>query len=182
MTRQEVKTQEVIFTAFFDLLAQKSFHDIRIDKLCQKANIGRSTFYSHFTSKDDLLIAVCQQLFQHVFVTSSLAEHQTNQSLHKGSLEEQVTHLYQHFKENADKVTTLYQLEDDYFSRSLQAELQKYLVTILKPIYFKENALPNQLFDQYIIDTFLTTLSWWLHAQPDLEAIEITHYYLKLLA
>ena len=170
MTRQEVKTQEAIFTAFFDLLSQKSFHDIRIGELCQKANIGRSTFYSHFTSKDDLLIAVCQQLFQHVFVTSSLAEHQTNQSLHKGSLEEQVTHLYQHFKENADKVTTLYQLEDDYF------------VPILKPIYFKENALPDQLLDQYIIDTFLTTLSWWLHAQPDLEAIEITHYYLKLLA
>ena len=104
MTRQEVKTQEAIFTAFFDLLAQKSFHDIRIGELCQKANIGRSTFYSHFTSKDDLLIAVCQQLFQHVFVTSSIAEHQTNQSLHKGSLEEQATHLYQHFKENADKV------------------------------------------------------------------------------
>lgn len=52
------------------------------------------------------------------------------------------------------KWTTLYQLEDDYFSRSLQAELQKYLVPILKPIYFKENVLPDQLLDQYIIDTF----------------------------
>ena len=79
-------------------------------------------------------------------------------------------------------MTTLYQLEDDYFSRSLQAEFQKYLVPILKPIYFKESSLPDQLLNQYIIDTFLTTLSWWLHAQPELEAVKITHFYLKLLA
>ena len=45
------------------------------------------------------------------------------------------------------------------------------------------NQLPSQMATHFdIIDTFLTTLSWWLHAQPDLEAIEITHYYLKLLA
>ncbi len=182
MTRQEGKTQEAIFAAFFDLLAQKSFHDIRIGELCQKANIGRSTFYSHFTSKDDLLIAICHQLFQHVFVTSSLAEHQTAQNLNKGSLEEQVTHLFQHFKENADKVTTLYQLKDDYFIRNLQEELKKHLVPILKPVYFNENPLPDQLLNQYIIDTFLTALNWWLHNQPELEAIEITQYYLELLS
>ncbi|SEI49177.1 TetR/AcrR family transcriptional regulator [Streptococcus equinus] len=181
MSRQEAKTQDAIFTAFFELLSQKSFHDIRIAELCQKANIGRSTFYSHFASKDDLLIAVCHQLFQHVFLTSSLAEHKTSQKPHKGSLEEQVTHLFQHFKENADKVTTLYQLEDDYFIRSLKKELANYLVPQMTTDYSAQSQLPDELLEQYVVDIFLTTLSWWIKNHFTHDVSQVTNYYLTLL-
>ena len=44
MTRQEVKTQEAIFTAFFDLLAQNHFTIFALANYVRKLIFGRSTF------------------------------------------------------------------------------------------------------------------------------------------
>ncbi len=181
MNRQEEKTQEAIFKAFFSLLSKKSFQKIRIGELTNEANIGRSTFYSHFSSKDDLLTAVCHHLFEHVFITSSFFEHQPDEISTVEKLEHRIAHLFQHFKENEEKITTLYHLEDDYFLRSLKEELDKNLVPLLAPIYFQDSALPNSLITQYISETFISVLNWWLHIKDDVSTTQLTNYYLQLL-
>lgn len=113
------KTQEAIFDAFFNLLNDNTFQQISVAQIIQKARIGRSTFYSHFTSKDDLLTRVTEELFRHVFETSSYSQHMKASGENKDSLLDLLTHLFQHFKENEAKVTTLFKLGDEYFSRSL---------------------------------------------------------------
>jgi AcrR family transcriptional regulator len=37
-----------------DLVAQRSFDDFTVQELIERADVGRSTFYSHFRGKDDL--------------------------------------------------------------------------------------------------------------------------------
>ncbi|MGM9592680.1 MAG: TetR/AcrR family transcriptional regulator [Oscillospiraceae bacterium] len=41
--------------AFEDILSEKTFDDITVNELCQKALIRRPTFYSHFEDKYDFL-------------------------------------------------------------------------------------------------------------------------------
>ncbi|WP_161979649.1 TetR/AcrR family transcriptional regulator [Streptococcus sp. S784/96/1] len=178
------KTQEAIFDAFFDLLNEYNFHQISVAKLIDKARIGRSTFYSHFTSKDDLLVAVTEQLFRHVFESSSYSEHMRNiQNGRDDSLLDLLTHLFQHFKENEAKITTLFKLEDAYFSRSLTTQLYKYLVPIVQPLYFENGVaiLPEGLIHQQIAGTFTTCLNWWLTQKTDITARAMSFYYLQLL-
>jgi AcrR family transcriptional regulator len=61
--RQIRKTRTALLDAFGRLLLQRGYADIRIADVIRQANVGRSTFYEHFRSKDDLLRqSLCQFL------------------------------------------------------------------------------------------------------------------------
>lgn len=50
-----VKSQKVISEAFFDILLERSYHDISIKEICTYAGISRQTFYSLFGTKEDVI-------------------------------------------------------------------------------------------------------------------------------
>ncbi len=53
--RRVAKTKLALRDAMLTLLAKQGWDDLSIQTLCDQANIGRSTFYVHYQSKDDLL-------------------------------------------------------------------------------------------------------------------------------
>lgn len=54
-TRQQERTEKLIFTAFQELMTQKLFSKITVNDIADQALMHRSTFYTHFTDKYDLL-------------------------------------------------------------------------------------------------------------------------------
>ena len=50
-----VKTQEAIKKSFEELLCEKDYLDITVTELCERARIGKKTFYCHYASLEDLL-------------------------------------------------------------------------------------------------------------------------------
>ena len=77
MDRREEKTIETIYQAFTNLINTKDFDDITIQNILDEAKIGRSTFYCHFKTKNDLLLKISQDIFEHVF-SHSLQEEKSH--------------------------------------------------------------------------------------------------------
>src|SRR5918911_4512582 len=55
--RRIQKTKRLISDALKTLLIEKEYEAITIQEIIDRANVGRSTFYSHYESKEHLLVA-----------------------------------------------------------------------------------------------------------------------------
>ena len=54
LDRRVPRTRALLQHALHSLLRKKDYETITIKDICAAANVGRSTFYVHYTSKDDL--------------------------------------------------------------------------------------------------------------------------------
>lgn len=58
------RTHKLLFDSLTSLLTEKSFDDIRISDICDKAMVHRTTFYKHFEDKYQLLDFLLRQLIK----------------------------------------------------------------------------------------------------------------------
>lgn len=49
-----IKTKASLYNALVNLMAKKTFEEIKVSEICEEAIINRSTFYTHFEDKYDL--------------------------------------------------------------------------------------------------------------------------------
>ena len=57
------RTREMLFKAFQELLAEKTFDQISVQDLAERSTLNRATFYDHFTDKFELLEAMIDTRF-----------------------------------------------------------------------------------------------------------------------
>ena len=56
------KTNELLSKALIELLKEKSFEDIKLNEICDKALVHKTTFYNHFQDKYELLYYVVKNI------------------------------------------------------------------------------------------------------------------------
>ncbi len=49
-----IKTRKILYQTLIDLMKEKSFEEIKVSDICNRALINRSTFYSHYADKYEL--------------------------------------------------------------------------------------------------------------------------------
>ncbi len=60
--RRVQKTRKLLQDALIELVAEKGYEAVTVREILERANVGRSTFYSHFQDKDQLLRSVFERL------------------------------------------------------------------------------------------------------------------------
>ncbi|ULO10280.1 TetR/AcrR family transcriptional regulator [Paenibacillus sp. 19GGS1-52] len=71
--RRILKTQEALKTAILELMTEKSFDDITIQDLSDRANVSRGTIYLHYMDKYDLLDKLIQTHIEELRVRCAAA-------------------------------------------------------------------------------------------------------------
>ena len=169
--RRITKTRKAIYQAFLQLLNQKDYEAITVQEIIDLADVGRSTFYSHYESKELLLDELCQKLFHHLF---ERAEHLSPQDY--------LAHIFQHFKKNQDHVTSLLLSKNDYFIRQLRKELEHDVYPMVADELIKAHpTLPHSYLKHLVVSHFIETLSWWLKKGKSYTEQEVIQFYLEIL-
>ncbi|WP_082423077.1 TetR/AcrR family transcriptional regulator [Paenibacillus dakarensis] len=116
-----------ITDALLSLLSKKAIHEISISELCEKAGVGRASFYRNFESKEAILKTHINQLFQEWI-------NEYNKS-NDHSLSNQIQKIFAHFEEHED----FYKLLNE---RKLIYLLKDVVIGIVgpKPDYSKKEA------------------------------------------
>lgn len=60
--RRVRRTKQRLNTALMSLIVEKGYDRITVQELIDRADVGRSTFYAHYETKDDLLLAGLDRL------------------------------------------------------------------------------------------------------------------------
>lgn len=79
---RDIKTNNLIRTAFLALLAEKGFHAMTVQDILDRAQINRSTFYKHFPNKieaakvlvEELTALVKEKYIEHLKIENVPAE------------------------------------------------------------------------------------------------------------
>ena len=62
--RRVRRTRNLLGDALVELMHEKAFADIKIQHVLDRAGISRSTFYAHYSDKDDLFVSDVDEFFQ----------------------------------------------------------------------------------------------------------------------
>jgi AcrR family transcriptional regulator len=73
-----IKTQKLLFTTMMELMKTKSFDEIKVSDICNKALINRSTFYAHYNDKYELLVDFFECLKEELINALNKNEHIIN--------------------------------------------------------------------------------------------------------
>ncbi|MGO9771533.1 MAG: TetR/AcrR family transcriptional regulator [Roseiarcus sp.] len=92
--RRIQRTQLALRDALLSLLVTKGWDEISIVDICDRANVGRSTFYIHFQCKEDLLQSGLDNL--RVFLSRSEIEHSSPNNLPLPFLHDLIEHVLEH--------------------------------------------------------------------------------------
>jgi len=173
--RRQRKTRVAIFKALQTLLEQKQYSAITVQEIIDEANIGRSTFYAHFETKDDLLRSLCDEIFHHVF-TDLLP--QEEDALDSKNLELKLGHILYHLKENPVNIRGIIAADGDglfmaYFKGYLTQLFSRY--TILFP-----QEIPEDFLIHHLTGSFAETVKWWVSRGTILDPETVAHFYIKV--
>lgn len=179
MDRRQQKTRASIFHAFSALLEHKNYNSITVQEIIDEANIGRSTFYAHFETKDDLLKELCTELFSHIIESASDCNH-THGLYSDNSVPESVfCHLLQHLEENHNNVLGLLSCESSeiflrYFKNSLNELVRTQFVNQRRK---KNISLPNDFLVNHISSSFVEMVLWWIKGHRKQSPAELDEYF-----
>ncbi|HIZ83333.1 MAG TPA: TetR/AcrR family transcriptional regulator [Firmicutes bacterium] len=179
MDRRQQKTRTAIFSAFGSLLAEKSYSKITVQEIIDKANVGRTTFYAHFETKDDLLKALCEELFGHIIGSAADCTHTHGLYAGEGQPTSVFCHLLQHLQENDNNILGLLSCESSeiflrYFKDSLNALIKDQFVSQNR----KTNKdIPQDFLVNHISGSFVEMVLWWIKARMKQTPEELDRYF-----
>ncbi len=193
--RRQLKTRASIFSAFADLLAQNSYSKITVQEIIDEANIGRSTFYSHFETKDDLLRALCEELFDHILNSYRGLESKYNFFSDCHNPVSVFEHLLRHLKENDRNMVNLLNSESSdiflrYFKNSLISLIKEQFMSQinirnqsstpnidLNGKISEKIKIPEDFLINHIAGAFVEMTLWWIKGGMKQSTEELDKYF-----
>jgi AcrR family transcriptional regulator len=181
MNKKHQFTINVIHKALEDLLLEKNYSEISASDIILKSQISRSTFYSHYKSKDDVLLSLCEMIFTHVFSPHLLKEsgHDFSSS-NSFDYKNIVIHTFCHFEEDKVLFKAILSSESSHIFISKLKENSAPLMNALLPLSKNiNNKIPRDIALSIMLSIFTELLTKCvMDAYPPKE---LASYFFKFL-
>jgi len=180
--RRVLRTRTTLLDALVTLILRKSYREITIKDIVDEANVGRSTFYAHFTSKDNLLKKGMDGLRSQLLnYQKEVPANQSKDDHHELGFS---LFMLEHVGDHLNIYRALAGEQGGTIARNSIEQIFSDLVRgNLAPV-FHENSdeqMSREFVVQHIVGSFMAILVWWLNSGAKLSPAKIDGMYRQLV-
>ena len=145
-------------TALLELIVEKPVNDVTVQDVLDRAGVGRSTFYQHYSDKDDLLVSQLEMFLEFM---STVLTVRGDKSSRIAPVEEMFAHIGNQNKlykvlSDSGHLKDFLDLAEGYFARGIEQRLVE--SGRLKNLSPRELAARASA----LAGSMLSLLRWWL--------------------
>ncbi len=165
--RRIQRTRQFLQNALSELILEKGYEKVTVQDVIDRANVGRSTFYAHFESLDQLLLSGFEPLRAQFedFLSGTSFDNESPWALSLA--------MFQQVQKQQGGYITL---------THIQKFLYGYLLDHLKLGMSKRNKnVPPELLAHYVASSFIALMTWWIDNDYPLSAEMMNEIYRQLV-
>ena len=175
------RTQHRLRDAIVSLIHEKSYPAIAVKEILERADVGRSAFYAHFSNKDALLASGIEQMLH------ATAPREVSRAL--APFGKVLSFSFPVF----DYIGGCRHAVDAKMGRKGRTILHQHLRRVLRNRIRDDvrqaleagngaaSLIPADLAVEYIVTTFILILNWWVESRSPLSAREVDDVFLALV-
>jgi AcrR family transcriptional regulator len=175
--RRVQKTRRLLLEALGSLLHEKRFEEIVVQEILDRANVGRSTFYTHFRDKEELLRSAIRDVLHASAAGASSPVRRSERVLQfsRPMFEHNAQHL------RGGKGATGFRSRAMVHER-LRLELAARIAEELRAGGRRSpSRVPAELLVQHVTSTFVVVLNWWVESGSKLSPAEVDETFRALV-
>ena len=156
------RTRELLQKALIELISEQGYDAITIQDIVDRANVGRTTFYVHYTSKDELFMS-CHETILSEFRIGPLHP-RTREELLSHEAPPGMTSAYQHLEDARARLYSIFQGKDgllimrqirDWSAQEIEANLRAAFADA-------DSSIPLDVLANYLAGAQIALVQWWL--------------------
>jgi AcrR family transcriptional regulator len=163
------------------LIGEKPYDAIVVKEILHRANVGRSTFYTHFRDKDELLVDGIQDMLR--FAQPNKTQVSTKQSERVVSFARPILEYHErHLGAGRARMTpaaqtTLHVRLHEILSRQIADDLRREGRGHRR----SESEITPELIGKHVASTFILVLNWWIATHRSLPAYDVDCVFRALI-
>jgi len=182
--RRVQRSRTLLQQALIDLIRERRYADITVQDLVDRANVGRTTFYLHFSSKDELFLS-CHQAILSEFQLGSRPRHPfSRDELLAQDAPPSLMATYQHLDDAWDRLAPIFRSKDGplILRRIRDASAQQIEANLRGAFADVASTIPLDVLAHYLAGAQLALVQWWLEQPQPPSAETIAQSFHRLQA
>ncbi|MBZ9871813.1 TetR/AcrR family transcriptional regulator [Mesorhizobium sp. BR1-1-9] len=176
--RRAARTRRALHEALLRLMLRKGYEAILVQDIIDEADVGRSTFYAHYTGKEDLLRSGFQRLREEL--KEAQAQVDASARVPNDTLSFSGT-MFEHAARYADHYRTMIGGRGGAAAENeIRQALSEMVRQELPPVLYGDS-IPRDFVVQFIVGAFITTLNWWFERKPKLSPSQVDSMFRSLV-
>ncbi len=182
--RRVQRTRELLQKALIELISERGYDAITIQEIVDRANVGRTTFYVHYNSKDELFMSCHEAIVsdfnfgpQHLLSREELLSDEAPPGM---------IMAFRHLQEARALLNPIFQGEDNVLilRRIRDGSAQDIEASLRAAFTEADSAIPVNMLANYLAGARIALMQWWLEKrQPyTLEVLAQTFHRLQRAA
>ena len=177
--RRIQKTRTLLLEAIGALIHEKPYQQIVVKEILNRANVGRSTFYEHFSDKDELVSSA----MQHLLGRSSAVPSTGSRAEHIVCFSRPILEHVEHRRNvrgiagmDGDARLALHERLRSEISRAITQDVQR----AVRERAVAGERMPTDLLIGHVASSFVMVLDWWVESRSPLTVAEVDSLFRAL--